>query len=108
MFRVDFLRALAGLGVGVAAPKVLKDEENHVITSEDGRTAWDQDGLQVYQERYDFSAEAWNSGNAGAPYNGLVNTDYITYDIPTHTLIKGNRRYYPGNAVSGYRWTPKS
>jgi len=48
MHRANFLKAIAGLGAFGMMPK--KDEENPVITSEDGRTAWDGEGNQVYQE----------------------------------------------------------
>jgi len=50
MFRQDFLRALAGLGVGAVVVPKLKDEEEFAITSEDGKMAWDAwTGELVYQ-----------------------------------------------------------
>jgi len=54
MRRLNFLKALAGLGVALAAPKLKDEEENHVITSEDGRTAWDGEGNQVWSWRDDL------------------------------------------------------
>jgi len=103
MYRLNFLKALAGLGFVATVPK-MKDEEEFAITSSDGKTAWDQDGNQVYQERYDFSSDAWLEGRAG-----LTTGSVITYDIPTHTLRQGNLIYYPSHdAKSWIRWTPKS
>ena len=81
MKRAGFLRALVGAGVGaVVVPKV-KEEEDFTVTSEDGRTAWDSERSQVWQEyrehkegdaiayKYytDGSVTYW-SGNHWIPY----------------------------------------
>lgn len=80
MRRSGFLKALAGLGAVAVAPKVLKEEEGFVVTSEDGRTAWDSEGNQVWSVQDDF----WTSQYMDKPqgWEMLSTTTsgaYITY-----------------------------
>ena len=99
MHRANFLKALAGLGIVAAVPKT-KDEEDFAITSEDGRTAWDGEGSQVWSD----DSPTWETVGAWR-----VNTNVITYDTPTHTLRQGDLVYWPSHdAKSWTRWTPKS
>ena len=57
MRRSGFLRALAGLGFVAVMPKLNDEEEEgqFTVTSENGKTAWNQNGQLVYQE--DWSSE---------------------------------------------------
>jgi len=77
MKRQNFLKALAGLGFVGAMPKALKAEkEEFVITSSDGRTAWDFEGNEVWQEKlrdthitkYDGDSITYWSGERWIPY----------------------------------------
>jgi len=94
MKRGNFLKALVGFGFVAAIPK---EEDNPVITSEDGRTAWDSEG-QVWQEAEDY----WLKPSE------IVEDSIITYDIPTHTLRQGDRTYYPHYNTKTWIWTQKS
>jgi len=66
MFRGDFLKALAGFGFVAAIPK---EEDNPVITSEDGRTAWDSKG-QVWSEAGDMYVEDYKGDRTYYPFPG--------------------------------------
>jgi len=79
MFRGDFLKALAGFGFVAAIPK---EEDNPVITSEDGRTAWDSEG-QVWSEAGDMYVEDYNKicvydGTVWHYYRSGITTGVIT------------------------------
>ena len=75
MERKDFLRAMAVGAGAVAVPfALLKEEEEFTVTSEDGRTAWDEKGNQVWQEKTTLTE--------------LLEGAEIQYDFPAASNIK--------------------